>query len=72
VHGELKTSTANARPDRGGRSVCAPHVRSRPMGGRMVDGRGRVIEVIMFNRDGTGPQPWYRVSWHHGILLGRG
>jgi hypothetical protein len=42
------------------------------MGGRMVDGRGRVIEVIMLNRDGTGPQPWYRVSWHHRILLGRG
>lgn len=44
-----------------------------PVGGRMVDGRGRIIEVIVLDRcDGHGPQPWYRVSWHHRILLGHG
>jgi hypothetical protein len=44
-----------------------------PVGGRMVDGQGRIIEVILRDLlDGCGPRPWYRVTWHHRILLGRG
>jgi hypothetical protein len=42
------------------------------MGGCMVDGHGRRVEVILLDRcDGCGPRPWIRVSWR-GVLLGPG
>lgn len=38
----------------------------------MVDGRGRVVEVIRLDRcDGRGARTWIRVSWHR-VLLGPG
>jgi hypothetical protein len=39
----------------------------------MVDQYGRRVEIIVLDMcDGHGPQPWIRVSWHRGVLLGRG
>lgn len=65
------TKAAALPEESGGFLVVCPTLTR--VGGRMVDGRGRVIEVIRLDRcDGHGPQPYYRVSWHHRMLLGRG
>jgi hypothetical protein len=41
------------------------------MRGRMVDGRGRQLEVILLDRGG-GSCEWIRVTSRHGYLIGAG
>lgn len=36
-----------------------------------IDGAGRKLEVIQMIRNGYGPAPWIRATWH-GYLLGEG